>query len=214
MRKFLAAAGLAVTLAGPAMAQTSVADDPPETVAAGVHVDGFRSAKWGMTEAEVKAAILNDFEISADGLTGEVNPTEKTTVLAIVVTDLIPGAGTARVSYILGYTTQKLIEVNIVWGASVDPQAKPDMVTAAANQLRNLFLTSGYDPGTIATDTRGGDGWLVIFAGQDADKHSTVLRLLQGRMASQNQQQPAAVLFLSYVMDSRNPDVFKPKSGP
>jgi hypothetical protein len=162
----------------------------------------------------VKAAILNDFEISADGLTGEVNPTEKTTVLAIVVTDLIPGAGTARVSYILGYTTRKLIEVNIVWGSSVDPQAKPDIVTAAATQLRNLFLTSGYDPGTIATDTRGGDGWLVIFAGQDADKHSTVLRLLQGRMASQNQQQPAAVLFLSYVMDSRNPDVFKPKSGP
>src|SRR5205823_207387 len=30
------------------------------------HVEGFRSAQWGMTEPQIKAAIAKDFKIAAD----------------------------------------------------------------------------------------------------------------------------------------------------
>lgn len=214
MRRILVAAGLALALAVPAAAQTS----PPGTQAGDtakptVHVDGFRNAKWGMTEAEVKAAIFGEFKIPADKLKAEINPNEKTTVVAITVPDLIEGAGTARISYILGYKTKRLIEVNIVWGTPTDPQAKPETIVAAANQLRQLFLSAGYDPATVAANARGSDGSIVVFTGQDADKHTTVLRLLQSAGNEKEKQPAATALFLSYVMDSRKPDVFKLKNG-
>lgn len=213
MVRFFAAICLGVLLLTPA-AQARAADpqtgDTPPTSA---HVDGFRNAKWGMTEAAVKSAIFAEFKIPVDKLKGEVNPTEKTTVLSITVPELIESAGIARISYILGYQTKRLIEVNIVWGTAVDPQAKPEMVVAAANQLRDLFLASGYDSSTVATNARGSDGSIVVFTGQDTDKHTTVLRLLRRAGDEKEKQPPATALFLSYIMDRRHPDIFHLKSG-
>jgi len=82
-------------LAARAPATNSQPSEAPPTT---VHVGGFRDAKWGMTEAEVKSAIFTQFKMPIDKLKGEVNPTEKTTVLPITVPDLIEGAGTARIS--------------------------------------------------------------------------------------------------------------------
>jgi hypothetical protein len=214
MNRFFAATCLGVLFATPVMAQAPATNpQPSEAQATTAHVEGFRNAKWGMTEAEVKSAIFAQFKIPIDKLKGEVNPTEKTTVLPISVPDLIEGAGTARISYILGYQTKRLIEVNIVWGTAVDPQAKPEMVVAAANQLRDLFLASGYDPGTVAVNARGQDGSIVVFTGQDTDKHTTVLRLLQSAGNEKEKRPPATALFLSYIMDSGHPDIFRLKSG-
>ena len=61
------------------------------------------------------------------------------------VPDLLDGAGLAQVSYIFGYSSKKLIQVNVLWGTAADPQATPDKIAAAADQLRLLFLDSGYD---------------------------------------------------------------------
>jgi hypothetical protein len=214
MVRFFAAVCLGVLFATPVAAQAPATNpQPSETPPTTVHVEGFRSAKWGMTEAEVKSAIFTEFKIPVDKLKGEANPTEKTTVLPITVPDLIEGAGIARVSYILGYQTKRLIEVNIVWGTAIDPQAKPEMVVAAANQLRGLFLASGYDPSTVTANARGNDGSIVVFTGQDTDKHTTVLRLMQSAGNEKEKQPPATALFLSYIMDSRHPDVFRLKSG-
>ncbi|HTW52996.1 MAG TPA: hypothetical protein VME45_13985, partial [Stellaceae bacterium] len=214
MIRFYAAICLGVFFATAAVAQAPATNpQPSEAPSTTAHVDGFRNARWGMTEAEVKSAIFAQFKIPIDKLKAEVNPTEKTTVLPISVPDLIEGAGTARISYILGYQTKRLIEVNIVWGTAVDPQAKPEMVVAAAHQLRDLFLASGYDPSTVATNARGSDGSIVVFTGQDTDKHTTVLRLLQRAGNEKEKQPPATALFLSYVMDSRHPDIFRLKSG-
>lgn len=187
-------------------------------------VEGFRGARWGMTEAEVKAAITADFKIAADKLKVEPNPSERTGVLTAQVPDLIDGAGLARVSYIFGYTTKKLIQVNLVWGTPVDPQAKPEGIVAAANQLRDLFLSSGYDPATVVANARANDGEVVVFQGQDADKHTTLLRLVSARAAADKDAKPdkdpkkekptvVTALFLSYILDSRNPDIFRLKKG-
>jgi hypothetical protein len=194
---------------------------PPAATLETAHVEGFRSAKWGMGEDEVKAAITLDFKIPADKLKADQNVNERTSLLTIQVPDLIEGAGIARVSYILGYTTKKLIQVNIVWGTPVDPQAKPEGIAAAANQLRDLFMSAGYDPASVVSNARASDGEVIVFEGQDTDKHTTLLRFLsvqppeKDQKDSKDAKKSASVtaLFLSYILDSKTPDIFRLKKG-
>jgi hypothetical protein len=224
----IAVAGLGVCAALPplpgaaqtAPPPTAAPEQKPGETAERVRVEGFRSAHWGMTEAQVKAAIQKDFNIAGDKVRVEENPSERTTVLAVSVNDLLEGAGVARISYILGYASKKLIQVNIVWGTTVDPQAKPERIVAAANQLRALFLSSGYEPETIAGNLATADGTIVVFQGEDAAKHLTLLRLVSTPAPPPAKQRgradrpgPTVVLLLSYVQDARNPDVFRLKKG-
>ena len=180
-------------------------------------VEGFRSARWGMDAAQVKAAIHKDFGVPAEKVKTEENAAERTTVLTIAVNDLLEGAGPARISYILGYKTKKLIQATVLWGTPVDPQAQPEKVVAAANQLRQLFLDSGYQPETVVANARMADGTILVFQGQDTDKHTTVLRLANTPAPTKGSKAEAAgasvVLSLSYILDSRSPDIFRLKKG-
>jgi hypothetical protein len=210
-------------------AETSPAAKPTDAPPAGApqqaapvapaHIDGFRSAKWGMTDAQVKAAIRSDFNITEDKLKSSDNLAEKTQVLTASVPDLVEGAGTAQVSYILGYASKKLIQVNVLWSTALDPQATPQKIVAAADQLRVLFLRSGYDPATVAANTKMPDGSILVFQGQDADKHTTVLHLATGTVTPTDKDgKPAkpvevAALTLSYILDGREPDIFRLKKG-
>jgi len=184
-----------------------------------IQLQGFRDAHWGMDASEVKAAIRKDFTIPPDKVESEDNPSERTSVLSITVPTLIEGAGKARVSYIFGFTTKKLIQVNIVWGTPVDPAVKPDEVVAAANQLRDLFVGSGYEPGSIHTNAAAKDGTIVVFEGADAEKHATLLTLVNGNIPGplkNGKREPATqtiVLRLSYILDPQNPDIFRLKKG-
>ncbi len=205
----------------PSAAQKSGAAQPPaQDTAEHVQVEGFRSARWGMTEAQVKAALHKDFNIPADKAQTEENPSERTTVLSVTVNELLEGAGKARISYILGYSTKKLIQVNIVWGTTIDPQAKPERLVGAANQLRTLFLNSGYDRETVASNVATADGSITVFQGQDLAKRTTLLRLVSTPAPAPSKQHgkaepasPTVVLFLSYLLDARNPDVYRLKKG-
>ena len=226
-----AALGMAIALAGWPVASLGAAEPSQSTQpqdqaaepAEQARVEGFRSARWGMTEAQVKAAILKDFNIAADKVQTEENTSERTTVLSVTANELLEGAGKARVSYIFGYSSKKLIQVNVVWGTSIDPQAKPERVVAAANQLRALFLSSGYDPATTASNVATGQGTITVFQGQDSEKHTTLLRLVsspapppakpRGKNDKHESAGPHVALLLSYVQDARNPDVYRLKKG-
>jgi len=191
---------------------------PPETGPfEHVKIEGFRSAHWGMDAAEVKAAIHKDFGILAEKVKTEENAAERTTILTATVNDILEGAGPARISYVLGFKTKKLIQVSVLWGTPVDPQAQPEKIVAAANQLRQLFLDSGYQPETVVTNARMADGTILVFQGQDADKHTTVLRLANAPAPPKGSKTEGAggsvALSLSYSLDSRNPDIFRLKKG-
>jgi hypothetical protein len=211
---------VAVPQPAPTQGQPPEAAAPaPETEPAEhVKVEGFRSARWGMDAAQVKAAIHKDFGIPAEKVKTEENAAERTTVLSVTVNDLLEGAGPARVSYIFGFKTKKLIQLNILWGTPVDPQAQPEKIVAAGNQLRQLFLDSGYEPETVVTNSRMADGTILVFQGQDADKHTTVLRLASGSApvpakGSKEARAVTVALSLSYILDSRSPDIFRLKKG-
>ncbi|HET6197338.1 MAG TPA: hypothetical protein VFE12_16370, partial [Acetobacteraceae bacterium] len=72
-----------------------------------------------MTEPQVKSAISKDFKLGPDKIKDEENLAERTRALSIVVSDLLEGAGAAKVAYIFGYSTKKLIQVNVLWGTAI-----------------------------------------------------------------------------------------------
>lgn len=211
----LFAALFSMPLAAPAAEPEAPAAAAP--VAQPLHVEGFRSSHWGMTEAQVKSAIAKDFRIAPDRIKSEENLAERTQVLTVLVPDLLEGAGAARVSYIFGYTTKKLIEVNILWGSAIDPQIAPEKIVAAADQLRRLLVDSGYEPRSIVSNARMNDGEVLVFKGEDADKHTTILRLAAAHEAPRHggakKPTTATALALSYILDAQNPDIYRLKKG-
>jgi hypothetical protein len=208
-------AALAAEPQPPAAPATPTAPTAP--AAQPLHVEGFRSAHWGMTEAQVRAAIAKDFKIAPDKIKSEENLAERTQVLTVLVPDLLEGAGVARVSYIFGYTTKKLIEINVLWGTAIDQQIAPDKILAAADQLRQLLVDSGYEPQSVVTNARMKDGEILVFKGEDADKHTTILRLAAAHEATRHgaAKKPGTTtaLALSYILDAQNPDIYRLKKG-
>jgi hypothetical protein len=210
----LLAGGAAAIGAG--SAETPSAAPPAGQTTAPIQLQGFRDAHWGMDANEVKAAIRKDFNIPPDKIQTEENPSERTGVLSVVVPNLIEGAGKTRVSYIFGFSTKKLIQVNLIWGTPVDPEVKPDEIVAAANQLRDLFVSSGYEPNTIRTNAAAKDGTIVVFEGEDAEKHMTLLTLINGAVppaVKNGKPTQTTLLRLSYILDPQNPDIFRLKKG-
>ncbi|MFL5289866.1 MAG: hypothetical protein ACJ8AW_55135 [Rhodopila sp.] len=115
---------------------TSQATPSTPTQPTGRAVDGFRSAKFGMTEDQVRSAIEADFHASGDAIQASENPAELTRVLTVRATDLLEGGGAARVSYIFGYKTKKLIQVSVTWSKATDDTVTPERLYSNANILR------------------------------------------------------------------------------
>ena len=176
-------------------------------------IEGFRSAAFGMTEAQVRQAIRKDFPGPGEKITNEPHASEKTTVLTVQVPDLIPGAGRARVAYIIGYTTKKLIQVNVTWTAEAK-SAGAEGVVGAANLLRNHFLAAGYQPNSILANQQMPHGF-VVFRGLDAGGRMVMLMLAGavGTEAEKEKTLPPITLQLSYVLDPQQPDIYRVPKG-
>jgi hypothetical protein len=177
-------------------------------------VDGFRSAKFGMTDGEVRAAIEKDFRIKSADIKEQPNPAERTTVLGVKVPDLLPGGGTADVAYVLGYESKKLIQVSVSWSKATDDKMTPEQLFSNSSVLRAHFLTEGFKPETIATNMPIANG-ILVFRGSDANGRTAML-ILQGTMSQGANDQkiltPAALL-LFYVEDAKAPDVYRLPPG-
>ena len=178
------------------------------------HVAGFRSAQFGMADAEVRSAIVKDFGVDPSAIKASTNLAERTGVLTVRIPDVLPDGGQSDVSYIFGYKSKKLIQVDVLWSKTTDPKMTPERLLANGDSLRDYLQTAGYNPASILTNTRVAAG-ILMFRGSDADSHTTAL-ILQG-VASNNDKQPNAFiptgLLLFYLSDPSNPDVFKIAPG-
>jgi hypothetical protein len=178
-------------------------------------VEGFRSAKFGMTEAQVRAAIRRDFPQAAERIASEQTPVERTQVLSIAVPNLIPDAGTARISYILGHQSKRLIQVTVLWGPPADATARPEALINAAEALRAHFASLSWRPGSVAGGVALTDGSTLVFRGLDAEGRLAQLQVIpaaQPPNAPPNAPRPFG-LRLAYVADPVNPDVFRLQRG-
>src|SRR5580700_3707906 len=89
-----------------ALACCAALDDASAQDQAPYQVTGFRDARFGMSEQDVRAAVAKDFGLKPADITSAVNPVEGTTVLTAKVASLDPGPGRAVVAYILGYASK------------------------------------------------------------------------------------------------------------
>lgn len=180
-------------------------------------VEGFRTARLNMTEQEVRDAINRDFPTTGTGTrrTGNVdsqtNRVFRTTALVVTVRDLMPDTGTARVEYILGYQTRKLIQVNVIWGTPADPQAPLEVVQTAAARLQTFFLQENFPPERRAANVQQGNE-LVMFRGRDAQGR-TVEVVAQAQPAAREGQRGTHSVRLSYILNPEQPDVFTLRRG-
>ena len=202
--------------------QSSVKDHPGDEqpsrpVGPPAQIDGFRQARFGMGEEQVRQAIRKDFPAAAAKLTNAVHPTEKTTVLSLSVTDLLPHTGNAHISYILGYHSKKLGQVNIVWTSDGNTPGD-ETVVGIANSLRDYFVSENFKPDSMVANNQLGANTILVFRGSD-ERNRTVLLVLRGVAASAQSEEkktpkpPPLTLELSYIEDPAHPDVFKIGKG-
>jgi hypothetical protein len=207
----------AATAAGPAAAAPAAATT--EAPSAGTDdktksIDGFRSAKFGTSEADVRAAMAKDFGAKPEAIRAQDNASELTHSLLLSAPELLPNGGTAELSYVFGYKSKSLIQVGAVWSKGTDAAMTPEKLFSNANILRAHFLSEGFKPDSIAVNMPV-NGGIVMFRGSDAKDRSVIL-LLQGTFETKENNQrlltPTSLL-LFYVADAKSPDIFKLPPG-
>ena len=186
-------------------------------------VEGFRSARFGMSSSEVTSAILKDFRILKKNIKMETHPSELTKNLLIDVDNLIPNSGKARIAYIFGYKSRKLSQVNILWRKPENPPSGAQGPIGTANLLRVLFLKKGFAKDKYIANRRLKDGSIIVFRGADR-RGRMVLLFLNNPLGTPEQAKKKTAkeraelskkitLMLSYMETPKRPDIFKIKSS-
>jgi hypothetical protein len=194
--------------------QGATGDQPSEPPAL---IEGFRNARFGMSDEQVRQAIRKDFPAAATKLTSAVHPSEKTTVLSIGAADLLPNIGAARISYIFGYRSKRLIQINVVWTSDASA-ASDEAIVAAANSLRDYFAAQHYKPDSVVANRQLAENTIVVFRADDLQGR-TVLLVLSGAAAAARSEEKKApqpqplTLELSYILDAAHPDIFRIAKG-
>ena len=176
-------------------------------------VNGFRSAHFGMTEFDIKQAIKDDFGIGKQQISRKVHPNEKTVTLGIEVNKLLPESGTAKVFYILGYKSKRLIHINVIWGKPVTQSPDAEAIVATANQLRNHFAQKKYQKEGFALNAQIGEGVILVFQGKDQKGRAARLLLANPKVEGDEKAGKNITLTLSYIEKPLDPDVFRIKEG-
>ena len=207
---------LAALVPAAARAQTPPADGKL------YEVEGFRSAKFGMTEAEVRKAIQQDFNIKDNAIAHDTNAIERTTILSFTGKDVVPEAGDVRVLYFFGYSKKKLFQVVLNWGAGVgEAAANSTSVLAGTQLLLNYFVSQQFKPEGRIVNAQLSDGTALLFQGQDAKGRTVQLQYgtvpqptKPGEKPDPNTPAPRIPFArLLYIEDPKNPDVFRIKPG-
>ena len=111
-------------------------------------------------------AIRKDFPAAAAKLSSAVHPSEKTTFCRSPSPTCCRNTGTARISYIFGYRSKKLIQINVVW-ASDGSAASDETIVATANSLRDYFASQNYKPDSVVANRQLAENTILVFRASD-----------------------------------------------
>ena len=173
-------------------------------------ITGFRSAKFEMNEKSVYRAIAKDFKMAKSKVKKITHPAEKTTILEIIVPDLFSIGGIAKVGYVLGFKSRKLIQVNVFWGKGFAEKVDGQAVVLTANTLRTHFLKKRYIKDKLVVNGKLSDTHTIAFRGKDQKNRMISLLLNVPRRQEEETHEEALnniTLVLSYIADPDNPDI-------
>ena len=206
---------LSLMVGGLFFTETSFAksDDGISTSQKWAVVNGFRSANFGMKERDVLKAIKKDFGIGKNQVSRKTHPNEKTVTLGIQVDKLLPESGPAKVFYIMGYKSKRLIHINVIWGKPVTKKPNAEAVVATANQLRNHFAQKKYQKEGFALNAPLGEGVILVFQGKDRKGRAAKILLVNPKAEGDTKVGENIALTLSYIEKPMDPDVFRIKEG-
>lgn len=170
-------------------------------------IKGFRSAVFGMDQGQVLAAIAKDFHVPADQVQTTVTPLDRTTVLTATVHSLEPGPGPARVSYVLGAGSRRLVRVAVIWETA---EASERAALIDDGQiLVNYFKAQTWEKDATEGRAPLDAGGLSLFSGEDPDG-AAVEVAVQG--AEGTSASPTA-LTVTYIQDVDHPDIYRLPEG-
>jgi hypothetical protein len=193
-----------------AVAGEDLPKPPPPMV-----IRGFRSAHFGMNEAQVRAAIQKDLG-SSSKITTAANVAEGTTALVASVPKLDPGPGAARVTYIFGTSSKGLIHVNVAWASSEKPtDAMRQAMIQGGLQLIAYFNGQATRPKAAAGGAAAGSNAIVMYGAVDDAGASVEVRVegiafertVDGKTVPSPPPSGPASLIVSYGRSVLNPDI-------
>ena len=179
-------------------------------------IAGFRSAKFGISQGEIKTAIKKDFNIGESDISVQKNPLERTTSLKITVNDLLPNSGAADIFYILGHTSNNLIQVNIIWSKPSSDSEAVSSMALVGETLKSYFLKQSFKKDDMVINARLKDGSVLFFRGTDTNGQMVVLQMLNPPVEnadSESLKKKVTSLRLTYVQNPNEPDIFQVKQG-
>jgi hypothetical protein len=172
--------------------------------------EGFRSAKFGMKEKDVLRAIKKDFKISKDKVKQVSSSSEKTKSLFLDVPDLLEVGGNARIGYIFGYKSKKLMQINIIWGRGISKEVDGPGIVRVANLLRTHLMKKEYKKEGFVANQPLNDATTIVFRGKD-QKNRMALLVLSAPKTGKGKEAKASPenisLKLSYMLNPEKPDV-------
>ena len=136
-------------------------------------IRGFRSARFGMDEQQVRAAVALDFKDQAKLLQPARVP-GAAQVLVLPLAELAPGPGPAGVTYIFN-AGGKLAQVNLLWSADTAGRAR---LAAAGAQLADAFRALKWRPNAATMGVPIGQQGVALFSGVDGRKAMVEVSLL------------------------------------
>jgi hypothetical protein len=185
-------------------------------------ITGFRDARFGMTEQEVRAIAAKSFGVKPADIVSSTNPVEGTAVLTTRVATLDPAPGPAQVVYIFGYNSKKLIQVNVVWGDDTPKDhGNPGALITASTRLERYFAGFAWRKDAARAGIPVGENTIVLFSGEDEKKGA--VRLIadgvkyqmqrEGQQTTSPEPKGPQRLIINYIADRENPDIAKIEKG-
>ena len=128
---------------------------------------GFRSAQFGMTQAEVREAIPRDFGAAVAPQT-VATPDPATTALKVSLLKLNPAPGPASITYLFAGDTGRLVHVNVGWVSANEPTELDRRAMATAGlRLQRYFGALPEKPCEASNGGVVGPGKLLLYRGRD-----------------------------------------------
>jgi hypothetical protein len=217
VRRSHVALAVGAVILSSASGNTALAQDLPK-----YEVSGFRDAHFGMSEQEVRAVASKTLGVKPTDIASGVNAVEGTTVLTVHVASLDPGPGPAVIAYILGYTSKKLIQVNVIWADdAANNKSDPNAMIAAGTRLQRYFAGFTWSKDTTRAGIPVGPNTVVLFSGEDEKKGAVHLILdgvkyqmeREGKATTSPEPKGPPKLLINYIADRDSPDVAKIDKG-